>query len=171
MCLHPDEVTRSASDDLESLLYIFIEFVSTYPMPGSPPDHDRLLVPWHEPSAMRDWTLSSATKEAFLWSPEAESSIFTKRYLKPYFQVESIEDVILHWRLLFKRRDQEGSNHEVTHEKVRMVLERGLRATPSQDEPLPLPPSSSTPAASLQPGTSGPQSVPPRRTNPKRNRK
>jgi len=157
-------VIPSASDDLESLLYIFIEIISTYPMPGTPPDHHRQLVPWQESAVLGDWPLATACKQAFLWSPKAESSAFMKRYLMVYFQVESFEEVVLQWRLLFKLRDQEGEvNHQVTHEKVRMVLEHGLKNT--QDEHLPLPPSLLTSAQSASlPSTSSPQSVAPHLT-------
>lgn len=162
-------VLRSASDDLESLFYIFVEFICTFSTPGTPPDPSRNLLPWHEHSAIESWALITFSKRGFLYSLDDDNSL-VESHVRSYFS--SLAPVALKWRLLFKSRDT-VQNFQFTHEKVKAILDHALKdiellplALPSYSSTSThpsLPTASGTRTESLDPTTS-------RRRNPKRQR-
>jgi hypothetical protein len=158
-------VTRSPSDDLESLFYIFIELISTYPKPGALPDHTRRRLPWHEDAILSNLYAIAWAKKGMLANDD--DTLMTV-FVMPYFH--SLGPVVLAWRKLLNGADKEPKCW-ITHEQLKVVLDNGLES--AHDEPRSLPPPPLPPTSTHLPTTSSglqSQSAAPRR-NPKRNRK
>ena len=125
-------VLRSASDDLESLFYIFLEFINTHPMPGDEPDHNRSRLPWHTEEQVGNLLNIVIAKQGVL---SGQASV-TMMLVRPYFH--SLRGVVSEWCILLNPGTKEpGSNQCITHEQLKAVLYRGMQST--HDERLPPP--------------------------------
>ncbi|KAG2092117.1 uncharacterized protein F5147DRAFT_657741 [Suillus discolor] len=144
-------IEHTASDDLESLFYIFVEFATTFDGPcGVTRDQNRrpLWVEHYEVMGSTSWV----SKQGYVLSPLVDRSLMTKT--TPFFGPFS--QIIQEWRhlILAAASETNDSSPGVTHAALATLLGKWItQLPPDLPEEIPVPMASSSRLAHPPPDT------------------
>jgi hypothetical protein len=144
---------QTASNDLESLFYIFVEFVTTYDGP-----HGKIIYPKTEQWAglLEDLGPGAVTYKSGLLLVVKHNELMDRT--TAYFG--NLKYLVQEWRLKFLQASEESSESSINHEEITKILAKWISHEAANEPPSVARASSLSPDSILTP-------LVPRRSNRK----
>ncbi|KAG2125268.1 hypothetical protein BD769DRAFT_1388543 [Suillus cothurnatus] len=135
---------QTASDDLESLFYIFVKFVTTYDGP-----HGKIIYPKTEQWAglLEDLGTRAVTYKSGLLLVVKHNELMD--HTTAYFG--NLKYLVQKWRLKFLQTSEESSKSSINHEEIMKILVKWISYEAANEPPLVAHASSLSPDSILTP--------------------